>query len=142
MERVTKSADRVACRQIADQLREAIETGVLAPGEPVPSPRVLAKDAGVHTDTARRAIAIIRGEGLIRTVPGHGSIVAGEDPVRTHEVMGPARISVRMPSQVERQELDIPEGCPLIVVERPGDGEITTEQHFGHMTRLEIPPHP
>jgi DNA-binding transcriptional regulator YhcF (GntR family) len=138
---IDRGADRTACRQLADQLREAIGTGVLGPGDMVPSPSELAEDAGVHTDTARRAIAILRGEGLVRTVPGHGSVVAGEDPVRTHEVMGPARISVRMPSQVERQELDIPEGCPLLIVERPGDGEITTEQHLGHQTVLEVPPH-
>jgi GntR family transcriptional regulator len=59
--------------QIADQLREAIARGEIT--DLLPSHWDIANDAGVSYNTARRAIKILKDEGLIRAVPGRGTFV-------------------------------------------------------------------
>jgi len=63
-------------RQIAAWLLERIESGELAIGQPVPSEKELMDLFGVARTTVRRAIAYLRDQAVIRTVPGRGSYVA------------------------------------------------------------------
>src|SRR5262249_47450564 len=60
-------------RQIAAWLLGRIESGELAVGQPVPSEKELMDLFGVARTTVRRAIAYLRDQAVIRTVPGHGS---------------------------------------------------------------------
>jgi GntR family transcriptional regulator len=62
-------------RQIAAWLTARIQSGDLQPGQPVPSEKELTDTFGVARTTARRAIAYLRDEGIIRTVAGRGSYV-------------------------------------------------------------------
>jgi GntR family transcriptional regulator len=62
-------------RQIAAWLLGRIESGELAVGQPVPSEKELMDLFGVAR-TVRRAIAYLRDQAVIRTVPGRGSYVA------------------------------------------------------------------
>lgn len=71
-------APRGTFRQIADQLRELIRSGVLQPGAMVPSELTLVEQHGVARGTVRSALALLADEGLIETVPGQGRRVAGE----------------------------------------------------------------
>jgi GntR family transcriptional regulator len=66
-------------RQIAAWLLARIESGDLQPGQPVPSEKELTDMFGVARTTARRAVAWLREEGAIRTVPGRGSYVTRPD---------------------------------------------------------------
>jgi DNA-binding GntR family transcriptional regulator len=66
-------------RQIADVLRARIEAGELAPRFPIPSESQLQQEFGVARDTARKAVQILRDEGLVRTVVGMGTFVAEQD---------------------------------------------------------------
>lgn len=61
--------------QLADILRARIESGELAPRRPVPSKRSLMQQYGVAGGTIDKAIAILREEGLVRTVIGRGIYV-------------------------------------------------------------------
>ncbi len=61
--------------QLADLLRAQIESGKLLPNRPVPSETALQQEHGVARGTARRAIAILRDEGLVITVKGRGTFV-------------------------------------------------------------------
>ena len=61
--------------QLADLLRARIESGELAPRRPVPSKRTLMQEYQVAGGTIDKAIAILRGEGLVRTVIGRGIYV-------------------------------------------------------------------
>ena len=63
-------------RQIAAWILARIASGDLQPGQPVPSEKELVDMLGVARTTARRAIAWLRDEGAVRTVPGRGSYVA------------------------------------------------------------------
>ena len=66
-------------RQIAAWLRARIEAGEFRPGEdPLPSEKELVQLFGVARDTARRAVQVLRDEGLVVTVPQRGTYVAGQ----------------------------------------------------------------
>jgi|HubBroStandDraft_3_1064219.scaffolds.fasta_scaffold72766_2 GntR family transcriptional regulator len=62
--------------QLADILRARIESGQLIPDRPVPSESQLQQEFGVARGTARKAIAVLRGQGLVVTVKGRGSYVS------------------------------------------------------------------
>jgi DNA-binding GntR family transcriptional regulator len=63
-------------RQIAAWLRARIEAGEFRPGEdPLPSEKDLVDLFGVARDTARRAVQVLRDEGLVETVPHRGTYV-------------------------------------------------------------------
>ncbi|MEV7093608.1 GntR family transcriptional regulator [Amycolatopsis sp. NPDC051045] len=64
---------------IAQELRERIERGELAPGARVPSTRRLAADHGVAMATAAKALALLSQDGLVRAEPRSGTVVAGRD---------------------------------------------------------------
>lgn len=59
--------------QIANILRERLKG--LSPGDPVPSEADIQYEFGVARTTARRAIRVLREEGLIYTVQGEGAFV-------------------------------------------------------------------
>jgi DNA-binding GntR family transcriptional regulator len=67
-------------RQIATILAARIESGELEPDRPVPSEAQLQKEFGVARATARRAIAVLREQGLVVTVPGMGTYVKAGRP--------------------------------------------------------------
>jgi GntR family transcriptional regulator len=62
-------------RRIADELRRAILAGELAPGALLPSERELARTHGTARNTARQAVAILQGEGLVEAEHGRGVFV-------------------------------------------------------------------
>jgi len=62
-------------RRVADELRRAIATGALAPGDQLPSERALAERHGVARNTAREAMRILADEGLVTAVHGKGVYV-------------------------------------------------------------------
>jgi DNA-binding transcriptional regulator YhcF (GntR family) len=71
---------RPASARIAAELRRRITSGELAPGARVPSTRAIVQRHGVAMATATKVLAALQHEGLIRTVPGVGSVVAGSPP--------------------------------------------------------------
>jgi AcrR family transcriptional regulator len=66
--------------QIAAELRDQIEQGTLAPGDRVPSTREITQRWGVAMATATKALAALRREGVIRPIPGVGTVVVGRQP--------------------------------------------------------------
>ena len=66
--------------RIAAELRRRIVAGELAPGARMPSTRALVQRYGVAMATATKVLTTLRHEGLIRSVPGVGTVVAGEPP--------------------------------------------------------------
>jgi len=61
--------------EIIDELRRRIESGELAPGERVPSTREITRQWGVAMATATKVLTELRREGLVRAVPGVGTVV-------------------------------------------------------------------
>jgi len=62
-------------RQIAAILRARIESGELQPERPIPSEAQIEQEFGVARATARHAVAVLRDDGLVVTVPGMGTYV-------------------------------------------------------------------
>jgi GntR family transcriptional regulator len=62
-------------RQIADIIRERIESGELLPDRPIPSETAIQQEFGVARATARHAVELLREQGLVVTVPGMGTYV-------------------------------------------------------------------
>ena len=61
-----------AYEQIADQLRELITTGRLAPGERLPNEGTLAQQFGVSRATVRESLRVLSAQNLVRTAKGSG----------------------------------------------------------------------
>jgi GntR family transcriptional regulator len=76
------SAEGFPYRRIADDLREQILSGQLAPGERMPSEHDLAQRYSTSRPTVRRAIAVLRSEGMITTGQGSGTFVRAKPNVR------------------------------------------------------------
>ena len=64
-------------RQLAGILRDAIDSGQIGAGAPVPSESSLMQEYGISRDSVRKAMDVLRAEGLVITVQGKGSYVAG-----------------------------------------------------------------
>lgn len=62
--------------RIVAELRGRIESGELAPGDRVPSTREITRQWGVAMATATRVLTELRQAGLVRAVPGVGTVVA------------------------------------------------------------------
>jgi DNA-binding GntR family transcriptional regulator len=129
-------------RQIAEDLREQIESGKLAPGSQLPTELDLRDRHNASRNTVRDAIKWLTNLGLVETRPGQGTFVSNEvDPFVTtlsgdpltrlgggegttyrSEVSAKHRTPSTSPVQVEIQKasgevaarLRIPEGAELI----------------------------
>ena len=64
--------------QIIDGIREQIITGVLQPGDKLPSVRELASTLAINPNTIQRAYRRLEAEAGIATVPGKGCFVCGQ----------------------------------------------------------------
>jgi GntR family transcriptional regulator len=63
--------------QVAAEIRRAIADGEAKPGERLPPAKDLAAVLGVNTNTALRALRMLRDEGLLEFRRGQGISVAG-----------------------------------------------------------------
>lgn len=62
--------------QLATMLRARIESGELAPNQPIPGEPTLMRQYGVARETVRKAVRALVTEGLVYVVEGRGAYVA------------------------------------------------------------------
>lgn len=125
-----RASGRSVTRQLADLLRADVDTGRLAPGDPIPSEDQIAGQYQVDRTTARAAIALLRADGVIITQPGRGPVVAGTPQRQTVVLPVGAVAEVRMPTEAERHS-----GHGVRVIEvRHGD---TVDVFDADLVRLE-----
>jgi GntR family transcriptional regulator len=72
-------------RQIIDQVKSAIATGRVGPGDRLPTVRQLAVDLSVNPNTVSRAYTELELTGLVETQMGSGTFV-GQKPVQQDDV--------------------------------------------------------
>jgi DNA-binding GntR family transcriptional regulator len=89
---ITPDREGAAYRQLAGILRDRIRSGALRPGQRMPSEKDLHDEFGLARETVRRAMAVLRAEGLIDVRQGHGTFVA-ETPEKVELRAGDSAIS-------------------------------------------------
>jgi DNA-binding GntR family transcriptional regulator len=75
-------------RQLAAILRARIVSGDLAPDAPLPSETALCQEYGISRDSVRKAVRLLRDEGLVVTVQGKGSYAARKGPAAGRKPRG------------------------------------------------------
>lgn len=136
---VDPTLDRPVHKQISDILREDITSGRLGPGQILPSEAVLAAEFGVGRNSIRTALSTLRIEGLIVSEKGRGSRVREVPEVTVVTLPEGARFRVRMPTDDERRDLEIPPGqhVPIVVVQV---GDAIVKYAGGDLRVFETPP--
>ncbi|MDY7024195.1 MAG: phosphonate metabolism transcriptional regulator PhnF [Cyanobacteriota bacterium] len=120
--------------QIANELRQNINQGIYQVGDKLPTENQLSDRYGVNRHTVRRAIALLKSEGLLRVDQGRGTFVAGM-PIR-YPIGKRVRYNAAMKAQgletsfqllraIEisanssvAQNLELSPGDPVAVIER------------------------
>ena len=73
---ISNASGKPIYEQICTQIKNAILSGELSPGDALPSIRALAKDLRISVITTTRAYAELARDGFIDRVPGKGCYVA------------------------------------------------------------------
>ncbi|MFB9718804.1 winged helix-turn-helix domain-containing protein [Planobispora longispora] len=118
---IDPSADRPVYKQLADLIRADIEAGKLTPGQRLPAEGDYVEEFGISRDSVRRAMAVLRGEGLIVTEL-RGSRVRDAAEADVIQVTPGTQVTARMPTEPERKRLGVAEGVPILVITEP-DGQ-------------------
>ena len=77
---ISNSSPKPLYEQISEQIKAAILDGRLAPNEPLPSIRLLAKELRISVITTKRAYEDLEKAGFLYTVPGKGCFAAPQNP--------------------------------------------------------------
>lgn len=70
--------------QVRDGLRKLMVTGVIQPGEKLPSVRTLASSLAINPNTIQKAYEALEAEGYAYSVAGKGSFAAPRSGVDAH----------------------------------------------------------
>lgn len=110
--------------RLADLIRQDIAAGRLTPGQAIPSERTLGQTHGLGRHTIRKAISLLRSEGLVSVVRGHGVVVREHGDMQQLVPPPGSVVTARMPTGRERADLDLDDGTPVLSVQTP-DGGVT-----------------
>ncbi len=132
-------------RDVAHDLRVAIARGDYPPGETIPTEVELSAQYGVNRTTARRAVALLRAEGLVAPVRRRGTVVRDRTPVRLSvarysEVL--ARPGNRGPWETACEQQNVPPRTEIMSVgQRSADahlaGQLNTPEGAPVVYRLQ-----
>ena len=81
-------AKRTVKDQISDKLAYMVHSGLLQPGDELPSERELAATLGVSRETVRGAIGVLQARRMIEVSQGARTRVLGRGPMPLHESVG------------------------------------------------------
>lgn len=121
--------------QLAQQLRQSIRSGDFVTGDILPGELVLASRYEVSPDTVRRAVRLLREEQVVVVQRGKGNVVQELPPVVIVTARRGDAIIARLPDEIERQQLGLPEGVPVLAIRRAASGE--EELYDGNRTQVE-----
>lgn len=68
-------------RQLMEQIKASVASGLLKEGDPLPSIRPLAEQISVNRNTIIKAYMFLESEGVINTLPGKGSFICVNPPL-------------------------------------------------------------
>lgn len=85
MFRVQPESGEPIYRQLVRQIEHAVATGLVEPGEQLPTVREMAEDLVVNPNTVARAYRELEGRGLLRSRRGRGTFVMDRPPELSRE---------------------------------------------------------
>lgn len=102
-------------RQLVDQVRFQVASGLLLAGDELPSTRGLSAELGVNPMTVSKAYSLLEEEGVLTRRPGLPSVVAErsarvEEQAREDslaEVLAPAVLAAQQLGMADRQALEV-----------------------------------
>ena len=77
--------DKPIYEQIASQIKRQIAAGKLAPHQPLPSIRGLARDMRISVITTKRAYEELEADGFVYSIAGKGTFVSAAPPALIRE---------------------------------------------------------
>ncbi len=83
---ISNTSPQPLYEQVEEQIKRAILSGELAPGEALPSIRYLARELRVSIITAKRAYDDLERDGFVQTTQGKGTFVSLANLDRLREV--------------------------------------------------------
>jgi GntR family transcriptional regulator len=91
-------------RQLMDQIKFHIASGLLRPGDELPSTRALSAELGINPMTISKAYSFLEREGILERRPGRPLVVSdlGQDKLRA-EKLGQLRTSLSASVTMARQ---------------------------------------
>lgn len=116
---IRKRRSTAAYRVIADQVIDRIRAKEFKPGDSVPSADMLCRVYGVGMVTANRVLDTLKAEGWTESIPGRPQRVRVPPKVET-AWYDEGTVSVRWPTPDEADQMGIPVGVQVLVVQRPG----------------------
>jgi len=109
---ISNSSEKPIYEQIVTQIKNAILSGELAAGDPLPSLRFLAKELRVSIISTKRAYEELEKEGYIESIQGKGSFVTGrnrelmrEEQFRKIEACLSSAVEMAQISEISLREL-------------------------------------
>jgi DNA-binding transcriptional regulator YhcF (GntR family) len=120
-------------QQLANTLRDQITSGAYPPGSSLPTVDATRYQHDVGRETVRRALAVLREEGLISIKRGEPPLVRRPTQRQSVPMHDGDRLTSRMPSRPERLDLAIATGIPLLEIQR-GNG--TIERHAANAVEV------
>ena len=110
--------------QLASWLRSEIIAGRIPLGAKLPAEETLKHSFGVDRSVVRRAVQLLREEGVVVTRHGVGSFVASVPQLMIATVHPGDQVSARMPDEAERVRLGrLSPGIPVLVITRADGSE-------------------
>jgi GntR family transcriptional regulator len=73
--RLDRSSGVPAYRQLVDQVRQALQLGILRPGDQLPTVRDVVRQIAINPNTVHRAYRELEHQGLTEGRPGSGTFV-------------------------------------------------------------------
>ncbi|MGC4769175.1 GntR family transcriptional regulator [Micromonospora sp. DT44] len=114
------ASERAVYQQLADLLRASITSGAIRPGQLLPSSKRLEQEHGVSRETIRRALAVLRAEGLVVTEPSYGTRVRVAEQRRQVSVARGSTVISRPATAAERTQLGLAVGEHVQVISLGG----------------------
>ena len=105
-------------RQIVEQLRFQVSSGVLQAGDEIPSTRSLSAELGVNPMTISKAYAQLEGEGLLERRPGLPSVVRKQNKASEQALKVEQLEQTLRPAALKARQMNVESGEALKIFRR------------------------
>lgn len=119
--RIDPTGERSWYRQLADILRDTINAGEWEAGRNLPSEADLMHEHEVSLATVRKALAILRTEGLVESTRGMPWRVRERGEPSVIQLQPGDRVSARVATREDAELHQIPEGVVILAISRHGE---------------------